>query len=70
MPELIENDCNGNLHDISDIDAWSGSMMKYLSRDEQQRQEHRNHIRPGIVNRYSWASIGQQYGKIYQRLFA
>ncbi len=70
MPELIEDGGNGNLHDINDIDAWISSMMKYLSRDEQQRQEHTNHIRPGIVNRYSWSSIGQQYGKIYQRLFA
>lgn len=70
MPELIENEVNGNLHDINDIQAWISSMMKYLSRDEQQRQEHRNRIRPGIVNRYSWPSIGRQYGKIYKSLFA
>lgn len=70
MPELIENDFNGNLYDICEVDQWMNSMMNYLSRDEQQRQEHRNRIRPGIVNRYSWSSIGQQYAKIYQQLFA
>lgn len=68
MPELIENDVHGNLHDIRDVEAWISSMRKYLSRDEKQRQEHRHHTRPGIVNRYSWSSIGQQYGKIYQGL--
>jgi glycosyltransferase involved in cell wall biosynthesis len=70
MPELIDPDVNGNLHDIKDIDSWIASMGKYLSRDAQQRHEFVAQIRPGIVNRYSWSSIGQQYGQIYKSLFA
>jgi glycosyltransferase involved in cell wall biosynthesis len=70
MPELIDPDVNGNLHDIKDIDSWIASMGKYLSRDAQQRQEFVAQIRPGIISRYSWSSIGQQYGQIYKSLFA
>lgn len=67
MPELIEDGIHGCLHDISELAAWEADMKRFLSRDARQRMDFINRIRPGIVARFSWASIGRQYGIIYQR---
>lgn len=69
MPELIEDGVNGRLHDIVDLDEWSQSMLKYLSRTDEERTVFAQSIRQHIVKRYSWESIGRAYGKVYKKLF-
>lgn len=69
MPELIQDGIQGKLHDVSDLTAWESSVGKFLSRDERQREEFIKQVRPGMLARYAWSSIGSQYGEIYRRMF-
>lgn len=69
MPELVRDATNGRLHDISNIDAWSGSLEYYLRRDSQERLAFGEITRANAVARYSWGAIGREYGAIYRQLF-
>lgn len=69
MPELVRDVTNGRLHDISNIDAWSGSLEYYLRRDSQERLAFCEITRANAVARYSWGAIGREYGAIYRQLF-
>jgi glycosyltransferase involved in cell wall biosynthesis len=68
MPELIEHNDNGTLHDISDHQAWSGSLRTFLQWNDEKRAAFRGLTRVAAIARFDWSVIGRQYGNLYRKI--
>jgi glycosyltransferase involved in cell wall biosynthesis len=68
MPELIEHSTNGALHDISDHQAWSGSLRTFLQWSTEERAAFRKQARTAAIARFDWSVIGRRYGVLYREI--
>lgn len=69
MPELIHDGINGRLIDLREPAAWSAALQSYMKDSGSSRAASAASIRADALKRYSWESIGRQYGDLYRRLF-
>ena len=71
LPELIIDGINGRLIDIDHVDSceqWSCALQDYLRMSHDEIVAMKSKLRAHAVSRYSWASIGHAYGKLYHTI--
>lgn len=69
LPELITDPLFGKLITIDDehsLENWSQQILDYTGLSVSERQQRRLLTRSSAVAKYSWSSIGRQYGLLYE----
>jgi glycosyltransferase involved in cell wall biosynthesis len=68
LPEMITDGSNGRLIDETDLPAWGQAFRHYCALSLAERRANAVRIRAEAVNKYSWATIGAQYSKVYDQM--
>ncbi len=70
LPEVVENDVNGWMIDVTDTEAWLERMKLIVGRNRGEVATWRQRARESVLRSFSWSSIAERQGRFYERILS